>query len=236
MVSRKQRTAIAAETVRATEDGFYRLPSGRRVDIAAQLGECESAQLWVRPLHTPTDTIDIRNLTVDITPLLPAAGGGASYPPATWPVRQQGYVHCRNSSAPDMLPSRLVSPSWQPDPLLTLDRPDAGSSDLQDQHPWVQQPTGIIPFVKSGSTQSVWLTTCVPRDGSVAAGNYAGTIQLHGLVGYDGDEGAQWTAWDHSVEAKLEVWPITLPELGAEGCPPALESEPVRQPAQGPEQ
>eukprot|EP01045_Picozoa_sp_COSAG04_P032669 COSAG04_NODE_6481_length_1317_cov_1.818555_1_plen_297_part_00 len=212
------RVAVEPSTVKIALDAAApSAASAEGVDIAAQMGECESTQLWVRPLYTPTDMIDIRNLTVDITPL-PAAGGGASsYPPSAWTVRQQGYVHCRNSSDPDMLPSRLVSPSWQPDPLLTLDRPDAGSSDIKDHHPWAQQPTGIIPFVKSGSTQSVWLTTCVPRDGSVAPGNYSGKIQLRGLLTYDGDDTAAAQAWSHSFSVKLEVWPITLPELGAEG-------------------
>ena len=53
MVSRKQRTAIAAETVRATEDGFYRLPSGRRVDIAAQLEAAKQGTVLYRPGEGP---------------------------------------------------------------------------------------------------------------------------------------------------------------------------------------
>ena len=53
MVSRKQRAAIAAETVRAMEDGFYRLPSGRRVDIAAQLEAAKQGTVLYRPGEGP---------------------------------------------------------------------------------------------------------------------------------------------------------------------------------------
>lgn len=53
MVSRKQRAAIAAETMRAMEDGFYRLPSGQRVDIAAQLEAAKQGTVLYRPGEGP---------------------------------------------------------------------------------------------------------------------------------------------------------------------------------------
>jgi hypothetical protein len=93
------------------------------VDIAAQRGECESAQLWIR--H-PGEEISLRNVSVRFAPLAPATGPGPTFAAAHWSARQQGYVHCRRNE--NFIPSVEQSPSWQPDPLLRLDIPDGGSA------------------------------------------------------------------------------------------------------------
>lgn len=53
MTSRKQRETIATETVRALDDGFYRLPSGKRVGISAQLESAKRETVLYRPGECP---------------------------------------------------------------------------------------------------------------------------------------------------------------------------------------
>ncbi len=53
MTSRKKRAAIAQETVRALEDGFYTLATGERVEIAAALHAAKSNTRLYRPNDFP---------------------------------------------------------------------------------------------------------------------------------------------------------------------------------------
>eukprot|EP01046_Picozoa_sp_COSAG06_P011333 COSAG06_NODE_644_length_13470_cov_22.234313_3_plen_813_part_00 len=183
-----------------------------QIDVAAQRGECESVQLWMR--HS-SDTTALHNISVHFAPLL--GSGGASpddvaspmFAAAHWSARQQGYVYCQKNK--DFIPSVDQSPSWQPDPLLRLDLPDGGSAPPSHAlYPaWERGPTGVIPYVPPNHTQSVWATVCVPR--TATPGNYSGEFSIRGLVG------TAHAAWQHSVKVKLEVWTLTLAELGAEG-------------------
>lgn len=54
MPSRKQRAAIAKETVKALEDGFYTLPSGQRVRIADELAAAKAGTMLYRPGEFPS--------------------------------------------------------------------------------------------------------------------------------------------------------------------------------------
>ncbi len=53
MPSRTQRAATAQETVRATENGFYALPSGARIDISADLARAQAGTILYRPDEFP---------------------------------------------------------------------------------------------------------------------------------------------------------------------------------------
>ena len=172
------------------------------IDIAAQRGECESVQLVVRPVAT-----SLRNVSVTFAPL---TGGAASFPAADhWTARQQGYVYCDVNSA--WVPSVQQSPGWQPDPLLRLDLPDSGtdlaSADARIYPNWRRGGVGVIPFIPTNKSQSIWLTVCVPRNAT--PGTFQGEFSVDGVLG------DAMTAWvPKPVAVKLEIWPLVLPEVG----------------------
>jgi hypothetical protein len=78
----------------------------RTMDIAGQVGECESAQIWLR------SDGDMHNVTATMSNC--SGEGGVSILPSAWEIFQQGYVSCRK--APPYEPSG----GWHPDPLLEI--------------------------------------------------------------------------------------------------------------------
>jgi hypothetical protein len=184
-------------------------PPTSAIDIAAQRGECESAQVLVRT----DDPAGIRNISVKFAPLFQSetATGGTyaaadgSFSAAHWSARQQGYVYCHRNQ--DFVPSVEQSPGWQPDPLLRLDLPESGldrpSSQLYPS--WSRGPVGIIPYVPQNHTQSIWVTVCVPRNAT--PGIFTGNLSVHGVVGAG-------HAWRYGIPVKLEVWSLTVPDVG----------------------
>ena len=78
------------------------------MNLAGQVGECESGQVWLR------SDAEMENLTAAVS-RLESTEGEASIEAEAWEVYQQGYVACR--TAPPYTPS---GGGWHPDPLLEI--------------------------------------------------------------------------------------------------------------------
>ena len=174
------------------------------IDLAAQRGECESAQILVRT----DDLAGIRNISVQFFPLFQdevAEGLAGSFSPAHWSARQLGYVSCHQN--PNSIPSVEQSPGWQPDPLLRLDWPDSGADRPNPQlYPrWSRNPVGTIPYVPQNHTQSIWVTVCVPRNAT--PGVFTGNLSVYGVV-------HETHQWHHIIPVTLEIWSLTVTEVG----------------------
>lgn len=65
--------------------------SKQKIDLAAQRGECERAQLWFW-----YDIADLYDVAVTFTDLK-AASGDATLPASIWEYKQQGYVQVNSS-------------------------------------------------------------------------------------------------------------------------------------------
>ena len=127
------------------------------IDLAAQRGECEAAQLWVRTAAGP-----LTNISVATAPLAAVGGsGGGAFPAQHWQWYQQIYVNCSAHDTKQMY--QPSAPGWYADPLL---------------------PTAAVPVVPAGLTQPLWVEVCVPRNAS--AGTYRGTFQLQLHAGSGG--------------------------------------------------
>ena len=90
--------------------------SARALDLAAQRGECERAQLW-----SPGAALPRHNMTLAFSALT-LVGGSVTLPPSVWSWKQQGYVYANGTThytcAEDIL--RPDSPPRPPANLSTL--------------------------------------------------------------------------------------------------------------------
>ena len=118
------------------------------VDLAAQLGECEAQQVWVRSASGGLSDVSLRP-----GPLTHSGDGSSVVAASHWRWLQQLYVNCSAHNTTTMYePS---APGWHPDPLLQ---------------------TEAVGEVPAGLTQPLWLELCVPY--SAAPGTYRGNFSL----------------------------------------------------------
>ena len=172
------------------------------IDLAGMRGECERAQLWMRD-----STQSYRDVQLEPDVLHSAAAG--EFGSSNWRYWQQGYVHatcpggasscrrgisfhfdgyqCMDEGAGERTPHNCTA-GWKPDPLL--DVPESG-----------------VPLVPAGVTQPLLIECCIPREAD--AGNYSGSFAVSAV----NEAGRRVELLQ--VPVKLEVWPITIPELGA---------------------
>ena len=125
------------------------------IDLAAQLGECEHAQVWIRAEAPGTELRSIRPSVKSPLSLLALHEGGGSIDGSHVQFAQVGYVNCSSTTA--------YSPSgggWTADVLLPVS---------------AQSP---VPRVPAGTTQPLWVTVCVPP--TATPGNYSATIEVAG--------------------------------------------------------
>ena len=178
--------------------------SSKVIDLAGMRGECERAQLWI------TDSSEsYRDVRLQTDMLHSTAAGG--FEAANWQYWQQGYVHvtcpggssscrrgvgpkfpgyeCMDEAAGERTPHNC-SAGWKPDPLLDI-------------------PKSGIPVVPAGVTQPLLIECCIPREAE--AGNYSGSFAVSAVPVSGGGTRIELL----SVQVKLEVWPITIPEVGA---------------------
>ena len=99
-----------------------------------------------------------------------------------------GY-ECMDEAAGERTPHNC-SAGWKPDPLLDI-------------------PKSGIPVVPAGVTQPLLIECCIPREAE--AGNYSGSFAVSAVPVSGGGARIELL----SVQVKLEVWPITIPEVGA---------------------
>ena len=100
--------------------------------------------------------------------------------------KDPGY-QCMDEGAGETTPHNC-SAGWKPDPLL--DVPESG-----------------VPLVPAGLTQPLLLECCIPRDAK--PGNYSGTFTATASAEGGGEARVELLR----VPVRLEVWPITIPEL-----------------------
>lgn len=124
------------------------LPAGRAVDLAAARGECESAQVAVRPERA------LAALSADAAPL--RGPSGAAVEPALYRVDT---VDLRAPSGPEG-----GAGSW-PDPLVPA----------RDAF-WGEARRAFPVAVPAGRLQAIWVELCAPAD--APPGRYAGAIRL----------------------------------------------------------
>ncbi|ACL64790.1 conserved hypothetical protein [Anaeromyxobacter dehalogenans 2CP-1] len=127
------------------------LPPGRAVDLVAAQGECESAQVAVRPRGVPVA------LAAEAAPLAPdERRRGRRIPVALYRVAT---VRLARPSGPDG-----AAGEW-PDPLVPA------------RDPWFREARRAFPVeVPTGRLQAIWVEVCVPAD--AAPGGYAGVVRL----------------------------------------------------------
>jgi hypothetical protein len=115
------------------------VPSAKTIDIAAQRGECEAVQVWVR-----SESTELRNVSLRVA-TLSAPAASATLSDGHWQALQQLYVNTTAHNTTTMYePS---TPGWHADPLF---------------------PTDTVPRVPNGLTQPLWLEVCVPTTATPA--------------------------------------------------------------------
>ena len=215
--------------------------SSKAIDLAAQQGECEAAQLRLR--H---DGTDMRDVSVAFSALTlrdeaaVTAGSQAQAPPlepSFWSAYQVGYVNCTVTQFCQTVSGPLCG-GWKPDPLLPLVAPSTEALDDDDDARPTSAGAGgpaVVPLIPSGHTQPIFVEVCIPRAG-VAAGNYTGrlTVTIGSGGGgehadYHGGSGANSAAGTGAVTTfdvpiALEVWPIVIPAVNSSDAWPMVFS------------
>ena len=157
----------------AVEPSTYKVPANATapsewatdgIDLAGQKGECEGAQLWLRPREA--------NLTaVSITFTDLQGEGVGSVPASAFSYAQVAYVLCAaasNTSA-GRCPDDDVA-TWNADPLLPIGHGES------------------VPLIPAGFSQPLMVTLCVPN--TTAAGVYRGALTATGHI----QGGGAWSA------------------------------------------
>ena len=166
-------------TVKILLDQQDALPSsGHTVDLAAQPGECESAQVWLRSEHELTHvTVGLADLPLVGSPGSGPAAAGAGFSQAHWQAEQQLYVDCKAVPVASYI-YPAPGGGWKPDPLLPIPM------------------SGIR--VPAATTQPLLLSACVPPQ--QPPGVYAGAFRLKALD--------NTTLLTVEIPVRLEVWPL----------------------------
>jgi hypothetical protein len=130
------------------------LPRGREVELAAARGECESAQVAVRPRGP------LAALSAEAGPLRgPAAGRPAGAGAPTVTIFRVATVRLERASGPDG-----AAGEW-PDPLVPT------------RDPYFGEPRRAFPVaVPAGRLQAAWIEVCVPA--TAAPGRHEGAVVL----------------------------------------------------------
>jgi hypothetical protein len=127
------------------------LPRARAIELAAARGECESAQIAVRP------ATDLAALSAEASPLEPARGRDGG--PPTVALYRVDVLRLAKASGLDG-----EAGPW-PDPLVPA------------RDAWFGERRRAFPVaVAAGALQAIWVEVCVP--GGAAPGSYRGAVQL----------------------------------------------------------
>jgi hypothetical protein len=174
-------------TVHVVENRRAPFPSSKQqIDLAAQRGECERAQLWFW-----YDLAYLYDVSITFTDLK-AVSSDVTLPAGIWSYKQQGYVQANSSWMYTCNYDVLTDDAnWTNHPCHSGWYPDA----LFDV------PSSGIPVIKKGVTQPIFLEVCIPY--GTTAGNYSGEFQLAG------------NGISYSIPVDIEVWDIDLPRTNS---------------------
>ena len=198
-------------TIKITSNRRKAFPgSAKVVDLAAQRGECERAQLWGW-----NEAIDLANVKVAFGDL--HSGPDTLYSHA-WEYMQQLYVFA-NSTDYYQCNYDILSDTWNSTTMSDDGAPwSEGHFTNYHYHRWPDCAAGWypdplmpldamgIPSIPKGFTQPIFLEVCVPPE--TPPGNYSGSLTVSGEYNSQGGSGASIT-----VPIELEVWDIVIPTV-----------------------
>lgn len=130
----------------AVPQGGARQGSSSSIDLAAQLGECEAQQVWLRSKDSTLSAVSLQ------TAALVHSGRNSTLAASHWEWFQQLYVNCSAHNTTTMY--QPSAPGWWPDPLLE---------------------THVVPEIPQGYVQPLWVELCVPynADPGIYFGSFA---------------------------------------------------------------
>ena len=183
------------------------------VDLAAQRGECERAQLWGW-----SDADELANVRVAFNDM--RSGTDGILHSDAWEYMQQLYVFA-NTTDRYTCNYNILTDTWNSTTMSDDGAPWAeGHFTNYHWHRWPDCAAGWypdplmpinesigIPLIPKGFTQPIFLEVCVPPE--TQAGNYTGTLTVSSGAGGSGGGGGA----SMSVPIQLEVWDIVIPSV-----------------------